>query len=351
MRCRGRGGGRRFAHKPSCACLPLAPHTTIPLIECPPARATLRSRHTPPPPPPPPSLLCSGKYSLDSLPQGPRGALFRQLLPKVQPVLQASAATAHQCPPLRLHPDASPSRMHAWDGLPWCWCVDRGAGVRPPLAAPARSTNHGAPVTLQLAVPVGQLSSAICAAHACAWHADAGGRGVQQAQDHVAGGHQLGHVQGHGAHPGREDAGTGKAPHARATPLPAGCCVPWLRGQLLWAPACIETGQARGVGQGQGRSLIAAGRCLLVWAHAAARARPPAAAAAALTEVGCVWWTVPPAPAGCPRGSRRCCCCCTQATDNLGALGWKLSDGEVAELEAAVRRMEGGMVQNIFQTS
>jgi pyridoxine 4-dehydrogenase len=40
-----------------------------------------------------------------------------------------------------------------------------------------------------------------------------------------------------------------------------------------------------------------------------------------------------------------------QAEDNLGALGWKLSGGELAELDAAVARCSKGMVQNIFQTS
>ena len=40
-----------------------------------------------------------------------------------------------------------------------------------------------------------------------------------------------------------------------------------------------------------------------------------------------------------------------QATDNLGALGWQLNGGELAELEGAVGRCKKGMVQNIFQTS
>jgi len=39
-----------------------------------------------------------------------------------------------------------------------------------------------------------------------------------------------------------------------------------------------------------------------------------------------------------------------QAVQNLGALGWQLDGGEVAELDAAARRSEGGMVQNIFQS-
>lgn len=46
-----------------------------------------------------------------------------------------------------------------------------------------------------------------------------------------------------------------------------------------------------------------------------------------------------------------------QCRDNLGAVGWRLSEGEVAELEAAVQRVgrgKGGggaiVVQNIFQT-
>jgi pyridoxine 4-dehydrogenase len=39
-----------------------------------------------------------------------------------------------------------------------------------------------------------------------------------------------------------------------------------------------------------------------------------------------------------------------QAQDNIGALGWKLSDGEVAELDQAAARSDKKMVQNIFQT-
>ncbi|WIA14693.1 hypothetical protein OEZ85_003191 [Tetradesmus obliquus] len=40
-----------------------------------------------------------------------------------------------------------------------------------------------------------------------------------------------------------------------------------------------------------------------------------------------------------------------QARENLGALGWRLSSGEVAELDAAAARCSSSMVQNIFQTS
>ncbi|KXZ43023.1 hypothetical protein GPECTOR_106g117 [Gonium pectorale] len=39
-----------------------------------------------------------------------------------------------------------------------------------------------------------------------------------------------------------------------------------------------------------------------------------------------------------------------QAQENLGALGWRLGAGEVAELDAAASRIKKGMVQNIFQT-
>jgi pyridoxine 4-dehydrogenase len=39
-----------------------------------------------------------------------------------------------------------------------------------------------------------------------------------------------------------------------------------------------------------------------------------------------------------------------QARDNLGALGWSLSAGEVAELDAATRRVSKTALQNIFQT-
>mmetsp|Transcript_5051 Transcript_5051/g.10000 ORF Transcript_5051/g.10000 Transcript_5051/m.10000 type:complete len:124 (+) Transcript_5051:1-372(+) len=39
-----------------------------------------------------------------------------------------------------------------------------------------------------------------------------------------------------------------------------------------------------------------------------------------------------------------------QAQSNLGALGWRLSDGECRELEKASDMIPKGMTQNIFQT-
>lgn len=39
-----------------------------------------------------------------------------------------------------------------------------------------------------------------------------------------------------------------------------------------------------------------------------------------------------------------------QAEDNLGALGWRLSDGEVRALSAAADGCDSRMIQNIFQT-
>ncbi len=39
-----------------------------------------------------------------------------------------------------------------------------------------------------------------------------------------------------------------------------------------------------------------------------------------------------------------------QATDNLGALSFKLSGGEVAALEDAARGAPRSMIQNVFQT-
>lgn len=39
-----------------------------------------------------------------------------------------------------------------------------------------------------------------------------------------------------------------------------------------------------------------------------------------------------------------------QMEDNLGALGWRLSAGEVAALEAAADRVPRTMLQNVFQT-
>ncbi|WP_013322373.1 aldo/keto reductase [Gloeothece verrucosa] len=40
----------------------------------------------------------------------------------------------------------------------------------------------------------------------------------------------------------------------------------------------------------------------------------------------------------------------TQAQDNLGALGWRLSDGEMTELDRTAANLDRKMVQNIFQT-
>jgi len=40
-----------------------------------------------------------------------------------------------------------------------------------------------------------------------------------------------------------------------------------------------------------------------------------------------------------------------QARGALGALGWRLNSGEVAELDSAASRIKRGMVQNIFQTA
>ena len=40
-----------------------------------------------------------------------------------------------------------------------------------------------------------------------------------------------------------------------------------------------------------------------------------------------------------------------QLEDNLGALGWRLSEGEVAELDAAAEKVGRSTSQNIFQTA
>jgi pyridoxine 4-dehydrogenase len=40
----------------------------------------------------------------------------------------------------------------------------------------------------------------------------------------------------------------------------------------------------------------------------------------------------------------------TQARENIGALGWRLSPSEVLELSSIVVRLEKQMIQNIFQT-
>ena len=39
-----------------------------------------------------------------------------------------------------------------------------------------------------------------------------------------------------------------------------------------------------------------------------------------------------------------------QAVDNVGALDWRLSDGEAAALQEAADRVPRPMLQNIFQT-
>lgn len=53
------------------------------------------TRHTPPTPKPHRTTTTStGKYSVDRLPPGPRGNLFRQLLPGIQPVLTTLEAVA-----------------------------------------------------------------------------------------------------------------------------------------------------------------------------------------------------------------------------------------------------------------
>jgi pyridoxine 4-dehydrogenase len=40
-----------------------------------------------------------------------------------------------------------------------------------------------------------------------------------------------------------------------------------------------------------------------------------------------------------------------QLDENLGALGWRLSEGEVAALDEAARKAGASTSQNIFQTS
>jgi pyridoxine 4-dehydrogenase len=40
-----------------------------------------------------------------------------------------------------------------------------------------------------------------------------------------------------------------------------------------------------------------------------------------------------------------------QAKQNIGALGWQLDSGEIAELDKAAARTDKKMVQNIFQTT
>ena len=39
-----------------------------------------------------------------------------------------------------------------------------------------------------------------------------------------------------------------------------------------------------------------------------------------------------------------------QAQQNIGALGWQLEEGEVAELDQAAAKVDKTMVQNIFQS-
>jgi pyridoxine 4-dehydrogenase len=40
----------------------------------------------------------------------------------------------------------------------------------------------------------------------------------------------------------------------------------------------------------------------------------------------------------------------SQALENLGALGWRLNDGEVTELETIALNLDQKMIQNVFQT-
>lgn len=39
---------------------------------------------------------CAGNYSMDNLPEGPRGLLFKQLLPEVQPLISVINAIAEE---------------------------------------------------------------------------------------------------------------------------------------------------------------------------------------------------------------------------------------------------------------
>ena len=39
-----------------------------------------------------------------------------------------------------------------------------------------------------------------------------------------------------------------------------------------------------------------------------------------------------------------------QAKENLGAVGWSLSDGEITEIDIAAKGVNGQLVQNSFQT-
>lgn len=40
-----------------------------------------------------------------------------------------------------------------------------------------------------------------------------------------------------------------------------------------------------------------------------------------------------------------------QARENLGALGWRLSEEEIVELDVAAAKVENQAVQNIFQST
>lgn len=39
-----------------------------------------------------------------------------------------------------------------------------------------------------------------------------------------------------------------------------------------------------------------------------------------------------------------------QTKENLGSLGWRLTESEIADLEQTAQRSSGKMIQNIFQT-
>lgn len=214
--------------------------------------------------------LCAGtgKYSADeSVPQGPRGVLFRQLLPKIQPVLEVLRAIATA---------RSKTMSQVCAGSEGC---RPGCGGRGAHTCQAHLTLH-ASHQLTYTPPCLSNTSKHTSVHKCTKMVDKNAMRTSHAPHPVCCSRTSSH---------RQKCYTLAAPAHPCTPLhtPA-------------HPTCTQVA--------------------INWAMC--RGAVPIPGAKDLV----------------------------QARDNLGALGWRLSEGEVRELEAAAARMDGAMVQNIFQT-
>ena len=78
--------------------------------------------------PPIPLLYLAGKYSKDKLPKGPRGALFRQILPGAEPLLQLMGSIAESRGKTYSQVGSaspSPYKIHRSAGCYCCCCCGR----------------------------------------------------------------------------------------------------------------------------------------------------------------------------------------------------------------------------------